>query len=104
MEETIKTQTKPVEDESFWRQHCESQKLSGRTIADYSRHHKLNYYRFKYWISKWRHHNNKKLISAKLKSTTEEMQQQILCTLHLKNGHCIKIHDSRALYCLYRHN
>jgi hypothetical protein len=95
MKKTIEAQANPVEDESFWLNHYESQKLSGHSRADYCRHHKLNYDRFGYWIHKWKHQNT--LIPVKLKLADEVMPQQILCTLNLKNGHCLKIYDAKAL-------
>lgn len=95
MKPVVEVQTSAVEDESFWRQHYESQKSSGHSRADYCRHNKLNYDRFGYWIHKWKYQN--KLIPIKLKSSSEIILQPMLCTLELRNGCCLKIHDVKAL-------
>lgn len=98
METRNPSQSKQVENEAFWRQHYESQKSSGLSRTTYCRQYDLNYDRFGYWISKWNHSHSDKLISVKLKAvTTATSETTTLCTLNLKNGYSLKIHDAQAL-------
>jgi hypothetical protein len=93
--------SKPVENETFWKRHHEAQKSSGMKRTDYCREHNLNYDRFGYWISRWNQLKNDSgaigLVSVKLKSNESSSQTKILCTLDLKNGNSLRIHDSEAL-------
>lgn len=93
--------SKPVENEAFWKHHHKLQKSSGMKRTDYCREHNLNYDRFGYWISRWNRFENDNnvsgLVSVKLKSNESPLQTKILCTLDLKNGNSLKIHDSDAL-------
>ena len=89
--------TAPIENDAFWRQHHTSQQLSGLTRSDYCRQHGLNYDRFGYWLKKQKDRVDGGLIAVKLKSTSLTATSATLCTLELKNGHCLKIHDTQAL-------
>lgn len=92
---------KPAENEAFWKHHHELLKSSGMKRTDYCREHHLNYDRFGYWISRWNRlkndNNTLGLVSVKLKSDEAPLQTKILCTLDLKYGNSLKIHDSEAL-------
>lgn len=89
----------PIENEEFWRHHNQMQKASSLSRADYCRQSGLNYDRFGYWIGKLFRNLNQgaELVSIKIKPTNEFSMQPILCTLNLKGGHFLKIHDTKAL-------
>jgi hypothetical protein len=93
--------SKPVENEEFWKNHHELQKSSRMKRTDYCRKHNLNYDRFGYWINRWNRLKNENstigLVSVKIKSNESPSQIKILCTLDLKDGNSLKIHDSEAL-------
>lgn len=97
MEANNELQSKPIENEAFWKNHHALQKSSGLTRVEYCRKHDLNYDRFGYWISRWNRFKVEKnnLVSVKLKSS-EPTPKSLLCTLELKNGCSIKIHDAYA--------
>ena len=97
MEACNPSQPRQVENETFWRQHYESQKSSGLSRTTYCRQYDLNYDRFGYWISKWNHSHGDKLVSVKLKTALTPAPDAILCTLDLKNGYSLRIHDTKAL-------
>lgn len=87
-----------IENEQFWQNHNTLQKASGLSRSAYCRQHSLNYYRFCYWVK--RSHKKcsiSKLVSVKLKPMTNQAIQNILCTLELNNGRCLKIHDTQVL-------
>jgi hypothetical protein len=92
--------TSAIENEAFWKHHHEIQKSSGMRRSDYCREHSLNYHRFGYWISRWNRVKNDNqcinLVSVKLKSDETLEKQKILCSLNLKNGNILKIHDTEA--------
>ena len=94
-----KSQPKLKQNEDFWKRHYEQQKSSGITRVNYCHQHNLNYDRFGYWISRWNkfRREGSELVSVKLKSTTEQPHQSVLCTIDLKNGSSLKIHDAQAL-------
>ena len=98
MEITKETHSKPIENETFWKNHYELLKSSGISRVEYCRKHNLNYDRFGYWISRWNRftptENN--LVSVKLKTASQTTTQSVLCTLELKNGCSIKIHDTHV--------
>lgn len=87
-----------IENDEFWQHHDKLQKASDLSRSAYCRRYGLNYYRFCYWAKK----SNQvcavnKLVSVKLKPITNQAAQNILCTLELNNGRCLKIHDTQAL-------
>lgn len=92
--------TKPAkQDESFWKHHHEILKSSGMKRIDYCNQNNLNYDRFGHWISRWNRfkNNSSSLVSVRLKSSESLLKMKTLCTLDLKNGCCLKIHDSEEL-------
>ncbi len=99
MEATSVSQPKPIENEAFWQKHYEALNTSALSRTDYCRQYHINYDRFGYWISKWNRDKGDQLVSVKLKSTIEPKNQGIpaLCTLDLKNGQSLKIHDMQIL-------
>lgn len=99
--EDRKSSKKFVENEAFWQHHYSLLKSSGLSRVDYCRENNLNYDHFGYRISKWNKSqpidNNNELVSVKLKPMNESFNSSILCTLDLKSGHSLKIHDSETL-------
>ncbi len=86
-----------IEDEEFWKRHAEFYNESGLTRKEYSRLHNVNYHRFGYWLGKVQQGRSHSLVSVKLKSSDETPAQPTLCTLYLKSGHLLKIHDVQSL-------
>jgi hypothetical protein len=87
----------PIENDTFWQRHYDLQKSSGLSRREYCRQHDLSYGRFGYWASKCDYAPVDKLISVKLRTEVNATSQAILCTLDLKGGHSLKIHDSNIL-------
>lgn len=85
-----------VEDEAFWKNHYEQLKLSGISRAQYCRINQLNYDRFGYWLSKWSAKTTS-FVSVKIKEQNKTETQSVLCTITLRAGSEIKIHDLSAL-------
>lgn len=96
MEVTKSTALYPLEDEIFWKTHLESFKQSGLTRKEYCRQNNVNYDRFGYWLPKLAPRTTS-LVAVQLKPETRSRTQPELCTLALKNGHELKIHDLQAL-------
>ena len=95
MEATTKLSlSKSTEKEVFWKGHYQSLKISRMSRAGYCKKHHLNYHQFNYWVKKW---NKNKLIPVKIKAEIDSSLQNILCTVALKNGLSLKIHDTKAL-------
>src|ERR1700678_1120187 len=97
--EAISTPVAQIESEEFWQHHIQAQKMSGLSRINYSRQNDLNYNQFGYWIKKCIHNQvqSKQLIAVKVKTKNESVMQPTLCTLNLNSGHCLKIHDLKAL-------
>lgn len=93
------------EPEQFWKEQSKHQKASGLSRMAYCRKHQLDYNQLGYWERRWR----KKTASSinlvpvnlnNLPKISDEPQPNTLCTLALKNGHELKIHDKAALAML----
>jgi len=87
----------PIENDAFWQKHHDLLKSGELSRKIYCRQHGLNYDRFGYWIKKQKSPVDEKLIAIKVKSTTATTALSALCTLELKNGCSLKIHDVQAL-------
>ena len=93
-------------DEAFWKNHYSTQQASGLSRADYCRKHTINYDNFTHWIGRWRINQRDTLIPIKIKSPFAIQSVDLsnpsktLCTLDLKNGHRLRVHDSSALLML----
>lgn len=87
---------KLVETEKFWKDHYEAQKSSQLSRKDYCEQNGISYGRFGYWASKW-NQSFTHLIPVKIKEKMNSKSEEALCSLELKNGHCLKVHDSKAL-------
>lgn len=83
-----------VENEAFWKNHYEQLKSSGISRAQYCRINQLNYDRFGYWLSKWSAKTTR-FVAVKIKE--QNKTESVLCTMTLRTGSEIKIHDFSAL-------
>jgi hypothetical protein len=96
------------EDEIFWRQHFSHFAISGLKRVEYCQAQKISYGRFSYWLAKLAPTLPKKSITKK-KSISKHLpllpvqvkpefkKLDILCSLTLKNGFTLQIHDVAAL-------
>jgi hypothetical protein len=83
--------------EQLWKEHARRQKESGLSRIAYCRKHQLSYTKFGYWERKWRQETTgSKLVPIHLNEPTKIVSETI-CTLSLKNGHELKIHDKTIL-------
>ena len=88
--------------EQFWKEHAVMQKASGLSRLAYCRKHQLNYHRFNYWFRK-ENHPIRALLPVRLNQAMEPLSPSnattsgILCTLVLKNGGVLQIHDKGIL-------
>lgn len=90
-----------VIQEHFWKEHAAKQKTSGLSISGYCRKHQLNYDRFYYWLRKEKQ-TTPKLVPIKINqssapSVSNSITTPVLCTLTLKHGGVLQIHDKNAL-------
>lgn len=97
------------EGEDFWKQHMMMFSKSGLTKTAYCKANQVNYARFFYWIKKLSAHpkqitnsqnqdsiKTNHLLSVQLKHDSK-LHDGILCTLLLKNGCTLRIHDQQSL-------
>ena len=77
-----------------WKQHVESYRNGGLTKTDYCKTHKIGYHQFGYWLKKF--NAKTALVPIRLKTPTET-EPTVLCSLHFKQGVCLKIHDLKSL-------
>lgn len=84
-----------IEDEPFWKNHYEQMKSGGVSRARYCRDNQLNYDRFGYWINKWST-SGTNFVAVKIKEQLNEAPT-VLCTMTLRSGFEIKIHDISVL-------
>ena len=88
------TETKDrVEDATYWQQHSELFSTSGLSRAAYCREHQLNYHCFGYWLKRLT--PSTALLPVTL--TSRDINDQLLCSLVLRSGERLMIHDRAAL-------
>jgi hypothetical protein len=80
--------------EKFWDKHIALQNDSGLSQVAYCRNHNLNYDQFCYWKRRKAPYSSKLL---PIKMNKEVIEQESLCTLILKNGCELKIHNQTIL-------
>jgi hypothetical protein len=85
----------------FWKEHTVKQKESGLSRAAYCRKHQLNYDHFNYWFRKEKG-GVQQLVPVKLNQPAHPVPfgnktVPILCSLALKNGCVLQIHDKGIL-------
>lgn len=88
--------------EQFWREHIKLKKESGLSGAAYCRQHQLISHQLYYWESKLRLpiESESPFIAVKLDSHSipfVSVAPLVLCSLELKNGQQLKIHDAAVL-------
>jgi len=100
---TLQQSSANLTHEQYWKEHLAKQKQSGLPAAVYCRQYQLNYDRFYYWIRKERR-SAPRLIPIELKSpvTTDSVSTRtilppVLCTLTLRDGSVLIIHDKRSI-------
>lgn len=96
------------EDENFWRHHIAACSASGITKISYCKKNNVDYHRFRNWTKKLSAKNlhlskpadlsskPSELIPVELKLTTKQNNSAILCTINLKSGHVLQLHDQQA--------
>lgn len=87
--------------EQLFKEHASKQKESGLSRSAYCRKHQLNYDHFNYWYRKQKQ-AVPQLVPVKLNQSVEPSSfnhriNPILCTLTLKNGGILQIHDKSIL-------
>jgi hypothetical protein len=101
MESTQKSRIpkQAIEDEIFWQHHMAAQAASGLSKSAYCHLNQVDYGRFIYWSRKAATANSdSSLVAVKLRSTQEELGSvPLLCTLMLKKGGDLRIHDAGVL-------
>ncbi len=98
------------EDENFWKKHLSSYSSSGLKRPAYCRKNAVNYHRFVYWEkklsltqqniplkSKEQAQKIHQLLPVRLKPEIKESTIAASCTLTLKNGCILQIHDQQSL-------
>lgn len=103
------------EDENFWKQHIATIPGSGLTKAAYCKSNAINYGRLFYWIKKLsspqkilsKKISNKDndnsaslimpLLPVQLKTEPDNTRNDIHCSISLKNGSTMHIHDQQSL-------
>ena len=88
--------------EQFWKKHAKSQRESGLSRVAYCRKHQLNYEQFGYWEQKWRQASGARLLPVHVASASwakikADQHIKTACTLTLKNGHVLQVHDQSVL-------
>lgn len=95
--QNISTHESAIAKEHIWTEHVTHQKESGLSRVEYCRKHQLNYHQFGYWERKYRIEvAPSKLVPIHLNKPTY-IAPETVCTLALKNGHELKIHDKSLL-------
>ena len=96
---SAKNITKNIDKHTFWEQQLSAFHASNLSRKAFCIKHSLAYYQFQYW---YRRINAKKSSSTPppllpIKITKESMSQNALCTLELRGGHRLVIHETNAL-------
>jgi hypothetical protein len=89
--------TSPSELAIFWQEQIELQRTSGLSRSAYCRKHNLVVCRFSYWERKLTK-STTKLLPVTLNPI--EARADTICTLVLRNGNQLKIHDLAILQSL----
>jgi hypothetical protein len=87
--------------EQYWKEHVAKQKRSGLPATVYCRQHQINYDHFYYWIRKGKR-TESRLIPIELRPTEVNtpglaMVSPVLCTIRLRSGHVLSVHDKSAI-------
>ena len=92
---------KSAMQEQFFKEHAAKQKDSGLSRLSYCRKHQLNYDHFNYWFRKEKK-EVQHLVPVKLShpedlSSFTNIAAPVLCTLTLRNGGLLQVHDKGIL-------
>ncbi|MGA2655045.1 MAG: hypothetical protein ABSF18_03580 [Gammaproteobacteria bacterium] len=92
---------KSATQEPFFKEHAAKQKDSGLSRSAYCRKHQLNYDHFNYWFRK-ENRSIRQLVPVMLNqpvgvSSFTSIASPVLCTLTLRNGGVLQIHDKSIL-------
>lgn len=88
------------EDANYWQRHTDALKKSGLSRKNYCGNNNVNYDRFAYWLSKQQPIKAPPMVAIKLKAVSKSPTSSkcdVLCTLELSNGNCLKIYDAGVL-------
>ena len=105
---TLKSPEQPPKSttqEQFFKEHASKQQESGLSRSAYCRKYQLNYDHFNYWYRKQKQ-AVQQLVPVKLNQSVEassfnRIADRILCTLRLKNGGILQIHDKSILPLIF---
>jgi len=90
-----------IENESYWKKHIAQLSESKLTRKEYCQQYDVNYDRFGYWLGRLRKPvSPPPLIAVKLKSPIQNDSPTPLCSLHLKDGRMLYIHNEQTLMML----
>lgn len=82
-----------------WQQHVTAYRNGKLSRVAYCKLHNIRYHQFGYWIKKYKPRSN--LIPVRIEQKPQEELSRtalaVLCTLQLKPGVLLKIHDLKAL-------
>lgn len=92
-----RVQKQAGEDKTFWHQHIATQTSSGLSKLAYCLANQVDYSRFIYWSKKATTFSAKPLIAIKLSDGESRGHSMVLCTVLLKSGCSLQVHDVRAL-------
>lgn len=86
----------PNQKEMYWKNHVQSQVRSGLNVKAYCTHVSISCPAFKYWQSKLREKEitvTAPLIPVKLAPEAEIKGSRVICTLKLREGHCLEFYN-----------
>ena len=90
----------PRQNEQFWIEQIKLKRESGLSRAAYCKKHDLSYHTFAYWEQKKAMRKTSQLLPVKLiqpHDANTEAKSKILCSVLLKSGHKLKVHDQSML-------
>lgn len=97
------------EDENFWKKHIADFSKSSLKISHYCKVKAINYDRFIYWRNKLTPQPSQDVVAQKILPEKHRpllpvqlkpeasVHDALLCSLNLRNGEVLKIHDKQAL-------
>jgi hypothetical protein len=85
--------------EQYWNEQIILKRESGLSRAAYCKKHDLSYHQFGYWEQKHTQPEPTQLLPVKLVSSINSgcQQTRTLCTLMLKSGAQLKVHDTAVI-------
>ncbi len=93
------------EDAAFWQQHIAAHATSGLSKSAYCHAQQVDYARFLYWSQKaaaaLKASTPSPLVTIKVAADSLSSMSPVLCTLPLKKGGCLQIHDVQVLSVIF---